>query len=50
MPTETTTREVPAAALEMHLGQFEFAAAGDDPKKTKIKLTARSGDPIRHWY
>jgi hypothetical protein len=51
MSTATTTRKVPGAALCLSTGPLQFAAGEQaDPKKGPLKMRARSGDPIHHWY
>ena len=46
-----TRRTVPASALCFNLGEFEFASSGiGDQKQIPVKLLARTGQPIRHWY
>jgi hypothetical protein len=50
-----TTKNVPAAALVFNLGVFQFAedvstGGGADGKNVPVKLLARTGQPIKHWY
>lgn len=53
MPSEQ--RNIPEAALRCRAGTFELAAAGQgqddgDAKTVPIKMLARTGQPIDHWY
>lgn len=47
-----TKKSVPAAALIFNAGPFELAAGdvGKDGKSVGVKLLARTGKPIKHWY
>jgi hypothetical protein len=45
-----TKRSVPATALQFLSGPCEFGQADAVGGKTPVKLTARSGEPINHWY
>jgi len=48
----TATRKVPSSALCFNADAFEFAAPqeGEGQSKTPIKMRARSGQPINHWF
>ncbi len=57
MPTTNpTTKSVPTQALRFKISAkgeqtvCEFASNGDGAKTAPVKITARSGDPIEHWY
>lgn len=52
MPSESQyeTREVPGDALRMSLGEFALGDNGEDAKTAPIRLVARAGKPIEHWY
>jgi len=45
-----TTRQVPAAACRMVVGEFELGENGADAKTAPIKMVARSGRALEHWY
>ena len=44
------TRNVPKAALCFHIGECEFASNGEGSKTAPVKMVARSGKPVQHWY
>lgn len=44
------SRDVPANALRLQIGTFEFGDNGEDAKTAPIRLVARAGKPIEHWY
>jgi len=49
--TKTTkTRSVPAAACCMNIGELELGDNGENAKSSPIRMTARSGKPINHWF
>ena len=48
MPSES--KKVPAAALQFTVGACEFGDNGENAKTAPIKMKARSGEPIVHWY
>jgi len=54
MPNEQQTTEerknVPTGALRFIAGQFEFGSNGEGAKTAPIKMVARSGKPIEHWW
>jgi len=50
MNEQDTVREVPAAALRFGLGICEFGDNGEDAKSAPIRMVARSGKPLHHWY
>lgn len=45
-----STKKVPAKALQFNLGTCEFAAAEGDSKNVPVKMVARTGDAINHWW
>jgi hypothetical protein len=45
-----TTRNIPAAALTMTVGEFALGDNGENAKSAPVTITARSGNPIEHWY
>lgn len=47
-----TTRQVPKDAFKVSKGEVQFAATvnEDGSKSVPVKLVARSGQPISHWY
>jgi hypothetical protein len=51
---KTLTKKVPAAALKIGLEAVTFAAGdpieGSDPNKIPLKMRARGGQPLYHWY
>jgi hypothetical protein len=47
--SNAATRQVPKNAMRFSAGPCQFAAANGDGK-VPVRLTARSGDPINHWY
>jgi len=47
--TEPKPRKVPSNALSTPIGAWEFAES-EDPRRGHIKLVARSGEPIDHWW
>jgi len=40
----------PANAMQMSMGVFKFGDNGENTKSAPITMTARSGQPIEHWY
>ena len=42
--------EIPASACTLVVGQFELGDNGDNAKTSPIKMVARSGQPIEHWF
>lgn len=46
----TETKQVPQAALRMSIGAFEFGSNGENAKSAPVRMVARSGQPIEHWY
>lgn len=51
MPNErTTTKQVPASALQFSVGAFELASNGESAKSAPFRMVARSGKPIEHWF
>ena len=45
-----TRKKVPAAALRLSIGPLEFGDNGEGAKTAPIKMVARSGQPIEHWF
>jgi len=54
MPTatapKTETREVPVEAARLSIGEFQLGDNGEDAKTAPLKMLARTGQPISHWY
>jgi len=46
----TEKRNIPAAAFHLTVGEFALGDNGDGAKTAPIKMVARSGKPIEHWY
>lgn len=44
------TRNVPVEALRFEAGPCEFGAPGEGSGNVPVRITARSGQPIDHWY
>ena len=42
--------EIPASACTLVVGQFELGDNGEGSKTSPIKMVARSGQPIEHWF
>jgi hypothetical protein len=47
---ERNLSEIPAAACTLVVGEFEVGDNGPDAKTAPVKLQARSGKPIEHWF
>lgn len=47
---QTETRNVPAAACRLTIGEFSLGDNGETAKTAPIKMSARSGQPLNHWY
>jgi cold shock CspA family protein len=43
-------RSVPVAALSTRVGEFQLANDDEGAKTAPIRLVARAGKPIEHWY
>lgn len=41
---------IPAVACTMNGGEFQLESNGEKSKTRKIKIKARSGQPIEHWF
>ena len=41
---------IPASACTLVVGDFELTSNGENSKSSKLKLIARSGRPVKHWY
>lgn len=46
----TTTKKVPVSACRFDIGEFQMGDNGDNAKSAPVKMIARTGDPINHWY
>jgi hypothetical protein len=42
--------KIPAGACTLSVGEFELGDNGENAKSAPIKLVARSGKPIEHWF
>jgi hypothetical protein len=42
--------EIPAAACILTVGEFELGDNGDGAKSAPVRLVARSGEAIEHWF
>lgn len=49
-PTNSTRKNVPANALRLEAGVFEFGNASEGSSSAPIKMLGRSAEPINHWY
>jgi len=49
-PVEPGPCKVPAGALRFDAGPCEFGEAADGSRNVPVKITARTGQPIDHWY
>lgn len=47
---EKNFASIPAAACVLVVGDFEAGSNGESAKSAPVKLVARSGKPIEHWY
>lgn len=47
---ERSLKEIPAAACTLVVGEFELGDNGEGAKSAPIRLVARSGQPIEHWF
>ena len=47
---ELNFSKIPAHACIMHVGEFELKDNGEKSKTAPIRLIARSGKPIEHWF
>lgn len=43
-------REIPANAARLCVGTFEIGDNGENAKTAPLRMVARSGQPIEHWY
>ena len=41
---------IPAGACTLNVGDFEVGSNGDGAKTAPVRLVARSGQPIEHWF
>lgn len=48
--TKDNLNEIPSGALTFSACKFELGDNGEGAKSAPIKLQARSGQPIEHWY
>jgi len=46
----TRTKSVPVAATRFGIGEFEFGDNGEGAKTAPVRMVARTGKPIEHWY
>jgi len=46
----TSARSIPAEACRMQVGEFALGDNGEDAKTAPVRLVARSGKPIEHWF
>src|SRR5262245_22473667 len=46
----TTFKDVPKAALTLAGGRVEFGSNGETAKTAPVRMLARTGQPIEHWY
>lgn len=44
------TREIPAGACILNAGEFTFERKNETDKSGALRMVARSGKPIEHWY
>lgn len=49
MPT-TNVKQVPLSALRFNIGEFALGDNGQGAKSAPIKMVARTGKPINHWF
>jgi len=49
-PVKPGPCKVPAGALRFRAGTCEFGEAADDSRNVPVKITARSGKPVDHWF
>jgi hypothetical protein len=50
MSNETITRDIPAAACLLNVGEFQYLRKNETDKSGSLRLVARSGQPIEHWF
>lgn len=50
MDEKTKFQEIPANACTLTVGAFELGDNGKNAKSAPVKLVARSGKPIEHWF
>ena len=50
MKNERDFTQIPAAACTLVVGEFEIGDNGDGAKSAPVKLVARSGKAIEHWF
>jgi hypothetical protein len=50
MSNETVTRDIPAAACLLNVGEFQYMRKNETDKSGSLRLVARSGQPIEHWF
>jgi hypothetical protein len=46
----TETKSIPRKALTFRVGEMNVGSNGQGAKTAPVKLLARSGEPISHWY
>lgn len=42
--------KIPAQACVLHIGEFELKDNGEKAKSAPVRLVARTGKPIEHWF
>lgn len=47
---ELDFNKIPAQACILHIGEFELKDNGDKAKTAPVRLVARTGKPIEHWF
>lgn len=50
MRTQHDYTQIPANACTLVVGEFELGDNGDGAKSAPVRLVARSGKPIEHWF
>jgi len=50
MNNERNYSSIPSTACTLVVGEFELGSNGDGAKSAPVRLVARSGKPIEHWY
>jgi len=50
MSNETITRDIPAAACLLNVGEFQYLRKNETDRSGSLRLVARSGQPIEHWF
>lgn len=50
MSTNEKFKAIPAGACVLNVGEFELGSNGENAKSAPVRLVARSGKPIEHWF